>query len=161
MRKFNPALLLLPALFLSLLPGAFAAFEDCGFSPRAVSLGGAMTAVAGDPVSQFYNPATLGSLRRSALSTNYLRQYHIPAGEADQELIDLAAAVPVSQEIINGTFGFSHVYNRQNRVGLERAGGLGYGSRSFHEFDGGVLEWGRALKAAERNPGLRTSAGLG
>lgn len=128
----------------------YAAFEDSGYSPRAVAMGGAMTAVTGDPVSLFYNPATLGPQRNAALSTNFLHQFHIPAGPVDQDIMNVAAVVPVSQEIINGTFGFSHVYNEQKNAAIERAGGLSYGSRSFHEFDGGVLEWGATLKWLKR-----------
>ena len=108
-----------------------AAFEPGLYSARAAAMGGAMTAVVDEPVSQLYNPATLGTVDDAAASLNYLRQFHTPAGETNQDLVDALGTLPVKQEIINGTIGFQTIYNRQQGIGAERAVGFSYGTRAL------------------------------
>lgn len=139
----------LPVATLLLLPGPLrAGFEDSGLSPRAVSMGGALTAVEGDPVSWLYNPANLGSLRRVEASAHYLRQFHIPAGEVDDDQINAAAGFPL---LGRGSLGLAGIYNRQNRLAVERTAALGYGSRGLWELEGGAVELGAALRLLKRS----------
>jgi hypothetical protein len=141
------------ALIVALLCAAqpvLAAFEDSGFSARAVAMGSAFTAVTDDPVSVFYNPAGLGFIDRASVQTSYLRQFDIAAGKVDQEFVDLVGAVPVHQEIINGTFAGSFINNQQLNLGEERSIGLSYGTRSMHEFDGGQVELGGTFRTLSK-----------
>lgn len=139
----------LPVAVLLLLPGPLrAGFEDSGLSPRAVSMGGALTAVEGDPVSWLYNPANLGSLRQVSAAAHYLRQFHIPAGEVDDDQINAAAGFPLFGR---GSLGLAGIYNRQNRLAVERTAALGYGSRGLWELEGGAVELGAALRLLKRS----------
>jgi hypothetical protein len=144
------AALALAAAFLAAARPSFAAFEDSGFSPRAVAMGSSFTAVTDDPVSIFYNPAALGFINHSTVQLAYLRQFHIPAGEVNQDAFTWVGAFPVHQETFNGTFGPAFYYNTQNGLGVERSIGLSYGTRSLHEFDGGQLEVGGTFRVLMR-----------
>ncbi len=70
--KLTCALALITAI------AAFAGNGTTGFTflqvptgARAVAMGGAFSAVPGDPLSLYWNPAALGLAGNSALSTNY------------------------------------------------------------------------------------------
>jgi hypothetical protein len=139
------------SLLLALSPAAHAAFEDAPYSPRASALGGAMTAVPEDPVAGLYNPAMLGSLRKVAVSAGFLRQFHTPPGETDQDLFNVTVGVPVFQELFNGTFALAETYNRQNKLGIERTTGIHYGTRSLFEYDGGGVDVGGAFKFLKKS----------
>lgn len=139
------------SLLLVLAPAARAAFEDAPDSPRAAALAGAMTAVPEDPISGFSNPSLLGSLRKITSTLGYARQFHVPAGEANQDRFGLAVGVPVFQEIFNGSFLLGETYTRQNQLGVERATTLGYGTRSLWEYDGGALDVGGNLKFLKKS----------
>lgn len=138
------------ALLLLCVP-ARAAFEPGVYSARAAAMGGAMTAVVEDPVSQLYNPATLGTVDDAAASVNYLRQFHAPAGETNQDLIDALGTLPVRQEIFNGTFGFQTIYNRQQGIGGERAVGLSYGTRALWSQEDRRLEAGGTFRTLKKS----------
>jgi hypothetical protein len=138
------------ALLLTAAP-ARAAFEAGVYSPRAAAMGAAMTAVADDPVSQLYNPATLGPIDDTTVGLNYLRQFHTPAGEVNQDLMDIVAAIPVRQEIVNGTFGVGTVYNRQNGVGVERTVFGGFSSRALWQRDLRRLDVGGTFKILKKS----------
>lgn len=133
------------ALLLASAP-ARAAFEPSVGSARAQGLGGAMTAVADDPVSQLYNPATLGALDDGSVSVNFLRQFHTPAGEVDQEHFSLLGAVPVKQEIIDGTFGLGAQYTSAMNGRRERTYRVGYGTRGLWTREDRRLDAGGAFK---------------
>ncbi|MBI3552357.1 MAG: hypothetical protein HY077_07550 [Elusimicrobia bacterium] len=144
--------------FLSAVRPAWAAFEDSGFSPRAVAMGSSFTAVTDDPVSVFYNPAALGFINHTSFQTSYLRQFHIAAGEVNQDLFTLSGAIPVKQELINGTLSPAFLYNNQNNVGIERSVGMSYGSRSLYEFDGGQVELGGTFRVLQRTYSISAGA---
>lgn len=147
--KFEVRLVLALAAVLSCGP-AFAAFEDGGFSARAKAMGSAFTAVVDDPATVFFNPGSLGFVDRPAVESSYLREYDIPAGKTFQDMIDLVGAVPVKQEILNGTFAGTFISNQQRGLGQERAIGLSYGTRAMHEFDGGQLELGGTFRTLSK-----------
>jgi len=138
-------------LLLWCVPG-WAGFEDSGFNPRGVAMGGAMTAVPDDLSAVVYNPANLGSIKRVQTSLNYLRQFQTPAGPTDADLMDLAAGLPVQQDILNGTFGLSGLYGKRQDLGVDRTSGLSYGTRGLVEFDQGSLDLGGTLKLLSRTP---------
>lgn len=50
---------------------SYAAFEVDGFSPRAVSMGGAFSTIRGDLNSLLYNPSGLAELERHTISLSY------------------------------------------------------------------------------------------
>jgi hypothetical protein len=131
---------------------ARAGYEDSGFSARAVSMGGAFTAVYDDIAAMAFNPAATGQLRHVQVQSNYLRQFHIPAGETDQNQMSLAAGFPVQQELIKGTFGLGWQYNRRQEQVIERSFLMNFGSRGFREFEGGGLELGGTVKAIGVRP---------
>ncbi len=134
-------------LLLLLAAPARAAFDPTAYSPRAAVFGAAMASIADDPVSQLYNPATLGVLDDAAASMDYMRQFHSPAGSVNDDLFNVVGAAPVKQEIINGTFGFGFSYDRKNDVRAnERAYQMGYGTRDLWSQDDKRLETGGSLK---------------
>ena len=138
-------------LLLWCVPG-WAGFEDAGFNPRGVAMGGAMTAVPDDLSAVIYNPANLGSIKRTQTSLNYLRQFQTPTGQTNADLIDLAAGLPVQQEILNGTFGLSWLYGQRKDMGVDRTAALSYGTRGLVELDQGGLDVGGTLKFLSRTP---------
>lgn len=129
------------------LPGAsFAAFEDAGFGPRDIAMGGAFTAVVDDPGVLAYNPASLGQASALDSSMSYLRQFHIPSGESDRDSARAGIVVPLRQEILNGGLGFDMRYDRRTNVGGDRAIGVMYGTRGLRETEGGGVDFGGGLK---------------
>lgn len=138
----------LSAVLLALaLPGtSFAAFEDAGFGPRDIAMGGAFTAVVDDPGVLAYNPASLGQASSLEASMAYLRQFHIPSGESDRDSARAGIVVPLRQEILNGGLGFDMRYDRRTNVGGDRAIGVMYGTRGLRETEGGGVDFGGGLK---------------
>lgn len=138
----------LSAVLLALaLPGtSFAAFEDAGFGPRDIAMGGAFTAVVDDPGVLAYNPASLGQSSSLEASMAYLRQFHIPSGESDRDSARAGIVVPLRQEILNGGLGFDMRYDRRTNVGGDRAIGVMYGTRGLRETEGGGVDFGGGLK---------------
>lgn len=139
---------------------AWAGYEDSGFSARAVSMGGAFTAVTDDIASLAYNPAATGQLRHVNVQTNYLRQFHTPAGETDQDFMSLAGGFPVQQEILRGTVGLGYLYNHTLGRGIERAMLFNFGTRGFEEFEHGGLELGGTVKVLSDGPRGALDIGL-
>ncbi|MEK7857922.1 MAG: hypothetical protein AAB320_02165 [Elusimicrobiota bacterium] len=136
---------------LVLLAGpAFAGFEDSGFSPRVLAMGSAFTAVADDLASIVYNPAALGQIRSVSAQTSYLRQFHAPAGETDQDHFNLAGAFPLKQELFGGTIAAAWLYTSIKNSAKDRATVFSYGTRGFAEFDEAGLELGGTLKFLNR-----------
>ncbi len=152
------ARLALVLALLSAVQPAFAAFEDSGFSPRAVAMGSSFTAVTDDPVSAFYNPGALGFINNTTTQMSYLRQFHIAAGETNQDVFTWVGGIPVHQEIFNGTFSPLFYYSSKQNINVERSIGLSYGTRSFHEFDGGQLELGGTFRILQEEFDIGGSA---
>ncbi|UPT73072.1 MAG: hypothetical protein M0D55_14355 [Elusimicrobiota bacterium] len=143
MRKRLAALLTLALLTPS---NALAAFEDVGFGPRDVAMGGAFCAVGDDPGVVAYNPASLGQATAVDTAAAYLRQFHSPSGESDRDVTRAAVVAPVRQEIFNGAFSFDARYDRRTRVGGDRSFGVAYGTRGLKETEGGGVDFGGALR---------------
>ena len=129
---------------------ARAAFEQAIGSVRGAAMGGAMTALQDEPAAQLQNPATLGTIDAPSASLNYLRQFHAPSGETNQDYFNALAALPVKQEIINGTFGTQIIYNRQLRFATERAVGLAFGTRAMWQSEDKHLDAGAAFKTLKK-----------
>lgn len=135
------------ALLLAAFAGpAGAAFEQAPLSARATALGGAMTAVDDDPASMLDNPATLGPQRTPAAALDYLRQFDVPAGKANQDQINGLGVLPVDQDLIRGAFGFGYVYNQQSKFAVERQETVGFGTRNAFQFDEDALDFGGTIK---------------
>lgn len=138
---------LLAVFLIPALPGtSFAAFEDAGFGPRDIAMGGAFCAVADDPGVIAYNPASLGQASALEATMAYLRQFHIPSGESDRDSTRAAVVVPLRQEILNGALGFDVRYDRRTNVGGDRAIGVMYGTRGLTETEGGGVDFGGGMK---------------
>lgn len=131
-------------------PEAFAAFEEEGFSARAIAMGSAFTAVHDDLSSLSFNPAALGQLDNAQVGVNYLRPRNIPAGEVDLDQISLAAAIPIHQELVNGTLGFGWLYTDHEKYALDRTFHFSYGSRGFLDFADSQLNMGASIKFLTR-----------
>ncbi|MBI5623111.1 MAG: hypothetical protein HY924_04965 [Elusimicrobia bacterium] len=129
---------------------AFAAFEESGFSARAISMGNAFTAVSDDLSAIEYNPAALGQLRVHQVGVNYLRQLRIPAGAVDLDQISLAGAFPMRKELANGTFGFAWVYTDHESYALDRVFHFSYGTRGFVEWEESQFNMGASVKFLTR-----------
>ena len=125
---------------------ARAAFEDAGFGPRDVAMGGAFTAVSDDPGVMAYNPASLGQASALETTVAYLRQFHIPSGESDRDSTRAGVVVPLRQELLNGAVGVDMRYDRRTKVGGDRAFGVMYGTRGLSETQGGGVDFGGAFK---------------
>lgn len=123
-----------------------AAFEDAGFGPRDIAMGGAFCAVTDDPGVLAYNPAGLGQAQALETSASYLRQFHIPSGESDRDSTRAAVVAPLRQEIFNGAFGFDVRYDRRTNVGGDRAIGVMYGTRGLKETETGGIDFGGGIK---------------
>jgi hypothetical protein len=148
MRAMRSAARVLAAVLLTVaLPSvSIAAFEDAGFGPRDVAMGGAFCAVVDDPGVVAYNPASLGQASAVETSAAYLRQFHIPSGESDRDSTRAAVVVPLRQEILNGALGFDGSYVRRTNVGGDRAIGVMYGTRGLMETEGGGVDFGGGFK---------------
>lgn len=144
------ALGLLAAYFSLCLP-ARAAFDETGFSARAIGMGSAWTAVYDDISSIAYNPASLGQLRAVQLSSNYVREYNIPAGPVDIEQINSTIGIPINQDLIRGALGASWAYTTEGNYAVDRTFVLDYATRGFEEFENSSLELGGGLKFMNRN----------
>lgn len=144
MRSIRASLAVL--LTLALPRTSLAAFEDAGFGPRDVAMGGAFTAVVDDPGVIAYNPASLG--QASALDTTmaYLRQFHIPSGESDRDSTRAAVIVPLRQRMLNGALGFDMRYDRREKAGGDRSIGVMYGTRGLSETEKWGVDFGGGLK---------------
>ena len=140
------ALRALLALVLLCPLAARAAFEDAGFGPRDVAMGGAFCAVSDDPGVIAYNPASLGQASAVEATASYLRQFHIPSGESDRDSTRAAIVVPLRQEILNGALGFDLRYDRRTNVAGDRAIGFMYGTRGLKETEGGGVDFGGGFK---------------
>jgi hypothetical protein len=66
--------------------------------------------------------------------------------------MDLAAGIPVQQDIFNGTFGLSWLYGQRKGMGVDRTVGFSYGTRGLKELDQGGLDVGGTLKFLSRTP---------
>ena len=144
MRSARTSLALLLAL--ALPRPARAAFEDAGFGPRDVAMGGAFCAVADDPGVIAYNPASLGQASALETTASYLRQFHIPSGESDRDSTRAAVVVPLRQEMLNGALGFDLRYDRRTHVGGDRGIGFMYGTRGLKETESGGIDFGGGFK---------------
>ena len=134
-------------LVLALLPRpARASFEDAGFGPRDVAMGGAFCAVTDDPGVIAYNPASLGQASALETTASYLRQFHIPSGESDRDSTRAAVVVPLHQETLNGAIGIDMRYDRRTNVGGDRGIGVMYGTRGLMEREGGGADFGGGIK---------------
>lgn len=125
---------------------ARAAFEDAGFGPRDVAMGGAFCAVSDDPGVVAYNPASLGQASALESTASYLRQFHTPSGESDRDSTRAAVVVPLRQEILNGALAADVRYDRRTNVGGDRGLGVLYGTRGLKETEGGGVDFGAGLK---------------
>ncbi len=138
---------LLAVLLALALPGtAFAAFEDAGFGPRDIAMGGAFTAVTDDPGVIAYNPASLGQASALEAAMTYLRQFHIPSGESDRDSTRAAVVVPLRQEVLNGALGFDMRYDRRTNIAGDRGIAVMYGTRGLRETEGGGVDFGGGVK---------------
>jgi hypothetical protein len=144
--------LALSAVLLLSCGPAWAGFVDSGFNPRGAGMGGAMTAVPDDLSAVVYNPANLGSINRTQASLDYLRQFQTPTGPTDADVMDLGAALPVQQEILNGTFGLSWLYAKTKDLSVDRTTGFSYGTRGLVELDEGGVDLGGTLKFLSETP---------
>ena len=154
------ALRALLALCLFIPVEARAAFEDAGFGPRDVAMGGAFCAVTDDPGVLAYNPASLGQATALEAATSYMRQFHTPAGESDRDSTRGAVVIPMRQEIFNGAFGIDVRYDRRTHVSGDRAIGIMYGTRGAKESEGGGLDFGGGLKLLTANFDTGGKAGM-
>lgn len=125
---------------------SYAAFEDAGFGPRDVAMGGAFCAVSDDPGVIAYNPASLGQASALETSMSYLRQFHIPSGESDRDSTRAAVVVPLRQEILNGALGFDLRYDRRTGIAGDRSLGIMYGTRGLKETERGGIDFGAGFK---------------
>jgi hypothetical protein len=140
------------AVLLLAVPAA-ADFNAAGFNPRGAAMGGAMTAVPDDLSAMQSNPGNLGSIGRLQTGLNYLRQFHVPGGKTNTDTIAVGAGIPVRQEIFNGTFGVSLLYDRIKDQATERVTSLGYGTRGLIEREEGGIDFGAAVKVLSRSAG--------
>ncbi len=154
------------ALLLAVSP-ARAAFDDMGFGPRDLAMGGAFTAVHDDVGAVAYNPAGLGQVRTLTAAGAYQRLFHVPSGVSDRDSTRAAGVIPVRGDILNGAFGMQIRYDRRDMLSKDREIGFSYGSRGLRETEGGGLDFGGGLKflgvAPERGsaPGLKPALDFG
>ncbi len=128
-------------------------FEDSFYSARAMAMGGAFTAVPGDPVSIFYNPAFLGTSRHVGVEANALREFHAPMSSVDQGNLNAIVDIPVRRPSYQGTFALAGLYDRQFGTGAERLESIGYGTRGLWDTDAGSFDTGATLAFAGQDFG--------
>lgn len=92
--------------------GSAAAWEQVGAFPRALSLGGAVTAVSGDGAAVFWNPAGLADLPRQDIQAAYA----VFAGAGDFSQLAYVLPLNTFQPAPDG---------RAGSPGAARAGGIG------------------------------------
>ena len=153
-------------LLLAAVP-ADAAFDDMGFGPRDLAMGGAFTAVHDDAGAIAYNPGALGQVQTLQGVGSYQRLFHVPSGESDRDSTRAAGVIPVRSDLLNGAFGVQVRYDRRTGLSKDRDIGFFYGSRGLRETEGGGLDFGGGLRflgvAPERGsaPGLKPALDLG
>jgi hypothetical protein len=124
-----------------------ASFDDAPFGARDAAMGGAFTAVHDEVGALAYNPASLGQAPVLEAVASYANGTHPPAGTIDRDTTRAAVAVPVRQQIFDGAFGFDVRYDRRVDVAKDRGIGISYGTRGFHEMEGGGLDFGVGIKS--------------
>lgn len=142
----------LAALSLCLAGPARAAFEDLGFGARAMGMGDALTADAGELGAMTLNPAGLGQLRRSVLETGFRRQFQTPAGSRELDGMILGVAAPITHPSFPGALGAHWTYDGvDDDLALDRVLGLTLATRSWRELGPGTFDVGATLKALTRS----------
>lgn len=147
------------ALLVAAAP-ARAAFDDMGFGPRDLAMGGAYTAVHDDVGAVAYNPAALGQIQSPQAAGSYQRLFHVPSGESDRDSTRAAGAVPVRGDVLNGAFGVQIRYDRRNLISKDREIGFSYGTRGLREGEGGGLDFGGGLKFLRASPETGPAPGM-
>lgn len=118
---------LLSALLAAAAP-AFAAFEDLGFGARAPGMGDAVTGVADDISSLYYNPAGLSNLERPKMMASHSLFY---TGLSDGSNLGLSAvglAMPIGSGR-GGTLGAAWQQFSLSGVYYEQTGQVSWGYR--------------------------------
>jgi len=118
---------LLAALVTAASP-AFAAFEDLGFGARAPGMGDAVTGVADDISSLYYNPAGLSNLERPKMMASHALFY---TGLSDGSNLGLSAvglAMPIGGGR-GGTLGAAWQQFSLSGVYYEQTGQVSWGYR--------------------------------
>ena len=116
------------AAFLAAAAPAFAAFEDLGFGARAPGMGDAVTGVADDISSLYYNPAGLSNLERPKMMASHSLFY---TGLSDGSNLGLSAvglAMPIGSGR-GGTLGAAWQQFSLSGVYYEQTGQISWGYR--------------------------------
>lgn len=146
-------------LFLCAAP-VRAAFDDMGFGPRDLAMGGAFTAVHDDAAAMAYNPAALGQISALQSAGSYQRLFHVPAGESDRDSTRAAGVVPARGDVLNGAFGVQVRYDRRTGLSKDREIGFAYGTRGLRETEGGGFDFGGGFKLLGVSPERGSPPGL-
>src|SRR3989338_1408380 len=92
--RINRTAWLLAAFLAPAAPG-FAAFDDLGFGARATGMGDAVTGVADDISSLYYNPAGLSNLERPKMMASHSLFYTGLSEGSNLGLSAVGLAMPI------------------------------------------------------------------
>lgn len=145
----HAACLGLSLLFLFGSGPAFASHEDGSSWARSIGMGEARASVGGDLGVLDYNPAGLGTLEELRFGAGYRRTRVISAGRTESSRVTAAAAFP-SAALGRGSFGAFWTEDDIKDLSLDRAVGLGYGTRGFRDTDLGQFDIGLTIKQLSR-----------
>lgn len=148
--------LLLPVL-------SFAAFEDFGVGARAAGLANSFTAVSDDLSALAFNPAGLGNLGKTEISSQFARFFAAPGGRADVESIFFGFSQPLQLGERPGSLAFGFQRQMRRDFSKDTAFSFHYGTRGIYPLWGGRAGWGGSLKILKRDSLIASdsTSGLG
>ncbi len=128
-----------------------AAFQDTAFSARSMAMGGSFTAVYGDPISVFFNPAGLAAVKRFSMRLDGVRE--IPSSASPEDNLNGIASVRLPAKL--GVAAFSGLAGQEGARGSEQMEALSWGGEPVRHVPGGQLYLG----ASARLLGLNETGG--
>jgi hypothetical protein len=123
---------------------AWPAFQDTAYSARSMAMGGAFTAVYGDPVSVFFNPAGLAAIPRLSMRLDGVRE--IPSASSPAPEDNLNGIVSMRLPARLGVATFSGLSGQEGAAGSEQMEAVSWGGEPARHVPGGQLYLGASAK---------------
>ncbi len=123
---------------------AWPAFQDTAYSARSMAMGGAFTAVYGDHVSVFFNPAGLAAIPRLSMRLDGVREIPSASAPAPEDNLNGIASMRLPARL--GVATFSGLAGQEGSAGSEQMEALSWGGEPVRPIPGGRLYLGASAK---------------